>query len=142
MNMLHQWWCAYSRTGFSNDQQRVLTMTIKLTWLVVCAVGMAVMLASGCATTDANRTTSAAFTDTEPIETSTASLVVHGMGCPLCANNVDKQLLAVAGVTDVAIDLGSGVVTVQLADAGRPSKAQLARAVRESGFTLVEINTP
>ncbi len=80
--------------------------------------------------------------DTDPIETSTATLTVHGMGCPLCANNVDKQLLTVEGVEAVNIDLGSGQVKVHLDEINRPSRAQLARAIDQSGFTLVKIETP
>lgn len=77
-----------------------------------------------------------------PIESSTATLVVHGMSCPLCANNVDKQLLRVPGVQEVSIDMGDGSVRVKLADEPRPTRAQLARAVDQTGFTLVRIDTP
>lgn len=74
---------------------------------------------------------------------STATLVVHGMGCPLCANNVDKQLLKVAGVEKVNVDLGSGKVKVSFASgAARPGDDKLAKAVANSGYTLVRIQTP
>lgn len=97
----------------------------------------------GCETTPKSSANDrAALTDTAPIDSPTATLVVHGMGCPLCANNVDKQLLAVPGVQRVNIDLGNGEVKVHLAETGRPTKAQLARAITESGFTLVSIATP
>jgi copper chaperone len=78
----------------------------------------------------------------EPITTDTATLTVHGMGCPLCANNVDKQLKDLTGVRDVNVDMGSGRVTVHLKGDDRPSQVQLARAIRQSGFTLVRIDTP
>jgi copper chaperone CopZ len=77
-----------------------------------------------------------------PIQSQTATLVVHGMSCPLCANNVDVQLLRVPGVEDVEIDMGDGSVRVTFADAPRPTRAQLARAVDRTGFTLVRIDTP
>jgi copper chaperone CopZ len=101
----------------------------------------AILLATltGCQTTGGSA--SAGYTDS-PIEASTATLVVHGMSCPLCANNVDKQLLRVPGVQTVEIDMGDGTVRVQLADEPRPSKADLARAVEQTGFTLVSIDTP
>ena len=74
---------------------------------------------------------------------STATLVVHGMGCPLCANNVDKQLLKVSGVEKVNVDLGSGKVKVSFASGvARPSDDKLAKAVANSGYTLVRIQTP
>jgi short subunit dehydrogenase-like uncharacterized protein len=46
------------------------------------------------------------------------------------------------GVRDVRVDMGSGRVTVHLADENRPSQEQLARAIRQSGFTLVRIDMP
>lgn len=72
----------------------------------------------------------------------TAVLYVHGMGCPQCANNVDTQLLKVEGVEDVAIDMGSGRVLARLAPERHPTRDQLARAVEETGFTLVRIEMP
>jgi copper chaperone CopZ len=65
------------------------------------------------------------------------------MGCPLCANNVDKQLLKVRGVEKVDVNLGSGHVTVTFAaDLPRPGTPQLAQAVANSGYTLVRVRTP
>lgn len=76
----------------------------------------------------------------EPIERERITLVVYGMSCPLCATNVDKQLLAVAGVTSVNVDLSTGNIDVLIADeAPRPSTRQLADAVVRSGFTLKDI---
>jgi copper chaperone len=83
-----------------------------------------------------------AMASEEAIAADTVMLTVHGMGCPLCANNVDKQLKDLPGVRDVDVDMGSGRVTVHLADENRPSQAQLARAIRQSGFTLVRIDIP
>jgi copper chaperone CopZ len=75
-------------------------------------------------------------------EPNTAVLYVNGMGCPLCANNVDKQLLAVKGVENVRVDLGSGQVLARLSPDHQPSREQLAKAVADSGFTLVKIDMP
>jgi copper chaperone CopZ len=107
--------------------------------LRILSLFAAFLLLAGCQTGSGVSSTS--FND-EPITTPTATLVVHGMSCPLCANNVDKQLLRVPGVQSVEIDMGDGSVRVQLADEPRPSKAQLARAVEQTGFTLVRIDTP
>ena len=102
---------------------------------------------SGCAR---NGATQAAPADPSPSTPSTSvqaspgtgdgtvTLVVHGMGCPLCANNVDKQLLKIAGVRKVDVNLGSGSVKVQYAG-NAPTKAQLAKAVADSGYTLVKV---
>jgi len=76
----------------------------------------------------------------EPITAESATLVVKGLSCPLCATNVDKQLLAVRGVSDVRVDLGSGEVTLAFSPIEqRPSRAELRRAIVDSGYTLVEI---
>ena len=73
----------------------------------------------------------------------TVTLVVHGMGCPLCANNVDKQLLKIPNVRAVNVDLGSGRVRVTMAPGAQPpARPQLARAVEHSGYTLVKVQTP
>ena len=110
-----------------------------------------VLIATGCQSGPANGSaitqaipegSSLDVTSTAPIDAPRAVLVVHGLGCPLCAHNVDGQLSAVQGVKDVEVDLGTGNITVGLADAPRPSPAQLAAAVDRSGFTLVRITTP
>ncbi len=99
--------------------------------------------ATGCETTQRAERETASMDDSHgAIESSTVTMVVHGMGCPLCANNVDRQLKAMEGVRDASIDLGSGEVKVQLADENRPTRAQLARAIQDSGFTLIRIETP
>lgn len=72
----------------------------------------------------------------------TALVWVNGMGCPLCANNVDQQLKALRGVEDVTINLGTGLVQVALSPTTPPTEAQLAKAVQNTGFTLVSIQMP
>jgi len=76
-------------------------------------------------------------------ETARTALVwVNGMGCPLCATNVDQQLRRVRGVEAVKINLGTGIVSVSLDPKLTPPEAALAQAVRDSGFTLVRIQMP
>lgn len=102
---------------------------------------LSIALLSGCAGT--SKPGPAAMADAAvPINGSSATLVVHGMSCPLCANNVDKQLLTVPGVMSVNVDMGSGEVKVAFAPKARVTKAQLAKAIDSSGFTLVEVRTP
>ena len=76
------------------------------------------------------------------IDTPSATVVVHGMGCPQCASSVDRLLMDVPGVRDVSVDLGSGQVKVAFDDPLRPTREQLADAVRKSGYKLVRIDTP
>lgn len=68
-----------------------------------------------------------------------AVLYVNGLGCPLCATNIDLQLQRVPGVTDVKVDLSVGKVDVGLLRGKQPSHYALAQAVEDAGFTLVKI---
>lgn len=81
----------------------------------------------------------ALLTGDDVIPGDAATLVVHGMSCPLCANNVDKQLLDVKGVKNVWVDMGTGEVRVQLVPGVVVTRDQLAGAVDRSGFTLAEV---
>lgn len=71
-----------------------------------------------------------------------ARLYVKGMSCPLCAHNINKQLLRVPGVEKVSVNLGTGVVLATISAASPPSREQLADAINESGFTLDRIEMP
>lgn len=77
-----------------------------------------------------------------PLPGSTATLQVQGLSCPLCASNVDKQLLKVAGVEKVDVDLGAGIVKVAFDASAAPSAADLRKAVEDSGYTLTSVTTP
>jgi copper chaperone len=64
----------------------------------------------------------------------TESFLVEGMSCGHCAASVTREVSGVAGVTDVAVDLPSGTVTVT---AEQPiAESVLAAAVAEAGYTL------
>ncbi|MGP1310262.1 MAG: heavy-metal-associated domain-containing protein [Phycisphaerales bacterium] len=82
--------------------------------------------------------------DFRPIEADSATLVVRGLSCPKCANNVNLQLEKVAGIGETHIDMGAGEVRVEFSQlaARNPSKAQLAKAITDAGFTVVDIRTP
>ena len=80
--------------------------------------------------------------DARPIAAPTATLTVQGLSCPLCASDVDKQLMKVNGVESVSVDLGGGTVRVAFAGGARPTAAALRKAVEDSGYTLVSIDTP
>lgn len=73
-----------------------------------------------------------------PILADRVTLLVNGLSCPLCASNVDKQLGAVPGVSDVSVDFAAGTIGLSLSDP-RPSPMTLARAIDRAGFTLVRI---
>jgi copper chaperone CopZ len=59
---------------------------------------------------------------------------VVGMTCDHCARSVHAEVSAIAGVTDVDVDLASGVVRIT-AEQPVPSTA-LHDAVAEAGYTL------
>ncbi len=118
--------------------------------ICVCIV-VPISILAGCAATvspDASAASDrggAAFTgDTRPIEADEATLVVRGLSCPKCANNVNLQLDKVEGVGETHIDMGTGEVRVVFEPLAptHPSKARLARAITDAGFTIVDIRTP
>lgn len=77
---------------------------------------------------------------TAALETDSAVLWVNGMGCPLCASNIDRQLARLSGVSSVKVDLGQGKVWLNLKPGARhPSPARLGEAVEDAGFTLVKV---
>lgn len=110
----------------------------------VAAVAASAALA-GCATSGTSSTSagdsapSAAGASTTPIATDSVTLVVYGMSCPLCANNVDGALLAVDGVSAVNVDMSTGITVVELDGSAPVSRQQLATAVDRSGFSLQRI---
>src|SRR5438046_2263043 len=81
-------------------------------------------------------TTPARSSANHPPPTPTATLLVHGLSCPQCSSNVDKQLMAVQGVQQVQVNLGTGQVAVRLNESHPPTSNQLAAAIKKSGYTL------
>ncbi len=119
---------------------------------ICVAVAVSVLPAvAGCAATDSSSAVAtgeredASFAgDSRPIEADEATLIVRGLSCPKCANNVNLQLDKVDGVGETHIDMGKGEVRVVFEPLApiHPSKAQLARAITDAGFTVVDIRTP
>lgn len=110
---------------------------------ILLVLSVVACIAGGCSDRPSPSTNPAAFADDDAAITGgRAVLVVHGMSCPLCANNVDKTLAAVPGVTSVLVDMGSGRATVTLDGATKVTRGQLAKAVDKSGFSLKSIETP
>ena len=116
-------------------------MTFKTLFNLALSLFLSAGLLAGCAGTPKPGLASMADA-AEPITSSSATLIVHGMSCPLCANNVDKQLLTLPGVQSVNVDMGTGEVKVAFAPKARVTKAQLAKAVDASGFSLMEVRIP
>ena len=64
----------------------------------------------------------------------TTTITVDGMTCGHCVNAVQTEVGKLEGVTDVAVDLSSGHVTV-VADS-TPDPAALQEAVEEAGYEV------
>lgn len=64
-----------------------------------------------------------------------ATYTVAGMTCGHCVNSVGSEVGALAGVTDVKVDLATGELTVT-SDAPL-SRDAVAAAVDEAGYQLV-----
>lgn len=85
---------------------------------------------------------SARLKDTKPIQATEVVLFVNGLGCPLCATNIDKVLEREDYTRSVVVDLGLGTVTLGLKpEETAPSPKDLYELVHDSGFTLVKIST-
>lgn len=60
----------------------------------------------------------------------TTEYVITGMNCPHCQATVTKSIAGIPGVEDVAVDLSTGIASVN----GAHDAAQLIAAVRAAGF--------
>ncbi|XVQ11090.1 heavy-metal-associated domain-containing protein [Spirillospora sp. CA-255316] len=65
---------------------------------------------------------------------STATYTVSGMTCGHCVNSVKEEVGQVAGVSEVAVDLATGQVTVT--SEAPLDVAQVRAAVEEAGYEL------
>ena len=65
---------------------------------------------------------------------STSTYTVTGMTCGHCVASVTEEVQEIPGVTDVAVDLASGSVTVTSADS--LDDAAVKAAVEEAGYAL------
>lgn len=69
-------------------------------------------------------------------------MMVTGFACPFCANKLDKQMYKIAGVKDVIIDLGTGMVEVIVDKSNVPTRQAIEQAVDDAGFTLESVTFP
>ena len=64
----------------------------------------------------------------------TTTITVDGMTCGHCVNAVQTEVGKLDGVTDVAVDLASGQVTIVANQA--PDADALRQAVEEAGYEV------
>jgi hypothetical protein len=110
-------------------------MRVLILWLILAAP----LISSGCQSSPtAGADPASANTDTAvaAADGQCAVMWVKGMGCPGCAFQLEKQLLAV-------VDLGTGRVEV-FGSTGpdAPTDRDLTEAVERSGFTLDRMTRP
>jgi len=68
---------------------------------------------------------------------------VDGLACPFCAYGIEKQFSSLPGVTGTDVNLANGVVIVHVKSGARLDQAQIAKTVKDAGFTLKRIvSTP
>ncbi len=65
----------------------------------------------------------------------TSTITVKGMTCGHCEAAVKSELSKIASVTNVVVDLGTGVVAIDSTDV--VDSAAVAEAIEEAGFELV-----
>lgn len=65
---------------------------------------------------------------------STTTYTVHGMTCGHCVSSVKEEVSEVAGVTNVGVDLPTGLLTIKSDAPMDPAK--IAAAVEEAGYEM------
>ena len=68
-----------------------------------------------------------------------AVIWVRGLGCPLCAQEVKKELWAVPGVGQIDIHYESESATVAFSSSRAPTRGQLEAAIQKTGYPLTKI---
>lgn len=103
------------------------------------AAALVCLLLASCASTPTAGASPAAIAGPTSLSDGRYTLVVHGMSCPKCISNVEMQLTRIKGITHPTVDMKHGFVRVEVAGGAAPTKAAIANAIADSGFTLVEI---
>jgi copper chaperone len=71
--------------------------------------------------------------------THTADYLVEGMTCGHCVSSVTEELTEVDGVTEVSVELASGLPsTVSVTSEAPLDDATVGAAIEEAGYTLVK----
>ena len=80
----------------------------------------------------------ASVPDTQPAASTVAEeVLVDGMTCSHCVMSVTEEISAIAGVSEVSVDLHAGGVSTVTVSSGAPVDAEQVRAaVEEAGYSL------
>lgn len=66
----------------------------------------------------------------------TYQIQVNGLSCPFCAYGIEKQVNAIEGVEEIALDLKAGLLTVTMEEGAVLDQPTASKAVERAGFTL------
>lgn len=89
------------------------------------------------AQTPAGPTASMKFDDSAVVPGNSVRVMAAGLSCPLCAHNIDTSMKQLPGVLNARVDLNTGAVAVTLDGLTPVTYGQLAKIIRDNGFTLV-----
>ncbi len=64
---------------------------------------------------------------------------VDGLACPFCAYGLEKKLKKIENVEKLEIKINEGVVTLYFKEGAKIDKEQIAKKVKEAGFTPREL---
>jgi len=71
----------------------------------------------------------------EPVHP-TYHIQVNGLSCPFCAYGIEKQVTAIEGVEEIALDLKAGLLTVTMEEGAVLAQPTASKAVERAGFTM------
>ncbi len=66
----------------------------------------------------------------------TYQIQVNGLSCPFCAYGIEKQVTAIEGVEEIALDLKAGLLTVTMEEGAVLDQPTASKAVERAGFTM------
>lgn len=75
----------------------------------------------------------------DPIPARSVEIMAMGLSCPLCAHNLDKQLMKIEGVESVDVDLSTGSVRLAFTETACVTPKQLVDAVNNAGFSVTKV---
>ena len=64
---------------------------------------------------------------------------IFGLACPYCAYGMEQDLLQLAGVEEVDIQLKEGLAYISTPVEQKPDKKEIAKVVEDGGFTVGKI---
>ena len=66
-------------------------------------------------------------------------VTILGMSCPFCAYGAEQKLKKLDGVTDLTIELSTGLATLTLEESADIPNERLQETVKDAGFEVAKI---